>query len=423
MRIIECIQQNVIKQIKGMFLSIYYMLYSHSRLSTFEQCPYKFKLKYIDKVETEIAENIEAYLGSRVHETLEKLYKDLQYQKMNTLEELLLFYKDIWEKNWSDSIVINKTEYGAENYFKMGEKYITDYYKRYHPFNQGSTIAIENRIVIDLDEKGTYKLQGFIDRLTEINDGYYEIHDYKTNSRLPLPEYIKNDRQLALYAIGVKECYPDAKDIRLIWHFLKFDKEIDSTRTNEELQLLKKETVQLIQTIEKTNVFETHASILCQWCEFQQICPQWSHLYKIHEKPDNEYLNDTGVQLVDRYTKLKKQTKQMKLDLYAELEKIEEALLAYAKKENIDVVFGSEKKIRIAIQPHYALPPKDSEKRKELHEYLKSVGKWHEVEKLNTNAINKVLIEKQWDETIIKTLREYVECNEKKRLYLSNYHS
>ena len=48
-------------------------VYSHSRLSCFEQCPHKFKLQYIDKVETEVEESIEAYLGLRVHETLEKL--------------------------------------------------------------------------------------------------------------------------------------------------------------------------------------------------------------------------------------------------------------------------------------------------------------------------------------------------------------
>lgn len=66
-------------------------VYSHSRLSTFEQCPQKFKLKYIDKVETEAEESVEAFLGVRVHETLEKLYRDLQYQKENTLDDLLDF--------------------------------------------------------------------------------------------------------------------------------------------------------------------------------------------------------------------------------------------------------------------------------------------------------------------------------------------
>jgi len=48
-------------------------VYSHSRLSCFEQCPQKYKLQYIDRMETEVEENIEAFLGSRVHDTLEKL--------------------------------------------------------------------------------------------------------------------------------------------------------------------------------------------------------------------------------------------------------------------------------------------------------------------------------------------------------------
>ncbi len=72
-------------------------VYSHSRLSTFEQCPQKFKLQYIDKVETEVEESIEAFLGSRTHETLEKLYRDLQYQKENTLDDLLSFLHDEWD--------------------------------------------------------------------------------------------------------------------------------------------------------------------------------------------------------------------------------------------------------------------------------------------------------------------------------------
>jgi len=29
-------------------------VYSHSRLSCYEQCPQKYKLKYLDKVETEV---------------------------------------------------------------------------------------------------------------------------------------------------------------------------------------------------------------------------------------------------------------------------------------------------------------------------------------------------------------------------------
>ena len=77
-----------------------------------------------------------------------------------------------------DNIVIIKEGYNQDNYCKMAEKYISDYYRRYDPFDQGKTIAIEDRILISLDNSGYYKLQGYIDRLTEIKDGFYEIHDY-----------------------------------------------------------------------------------------------------------------------------------------------------------------------------------------------------------------------------------------------------
>lgn len=394
-------------------------VYSHSRLSCFEQCPQKFKFHYIDKVETDVEESVEAFMGVRVHETLEKLYSDLRYQKKNTLEDLLGFLNDEWEKNWNDSIIIVKKEYGPENYQKMAEKFVTDYYNRYKPFDQGKTISIEDRILINLDESGDYKLQGFIDRLTEVKDGYYEIHDYKTNSRLPLPEYIENDRQLALYSIGVKERYPDVKDVRLIWHFVAFDKEIDSTRTDEELEKLKQETIQLIDKIEDAAEFPTKPSGLCDWCEFKPICRQWSHLYKIEGKPANEYLNDDGVKLVNRYAELQNKKKQVKFDLYVEIEKLEEAIIHYAEKEGVDVVFGSNNKIKIKATQRYSCPSKHSREREQLEQILREHGKWEEVAQLDTAAINKIIQEKKWESGLIGALKKYVQLEESKRLYLS----
>ena len=47
-------------------------VYSNSKLSTFEQCRQKYKFQYIDKIRIP-GESIEAFLGSRVHEALEKL--------------------------------------------------------------------------------------------------------------------------------------------------------------------------------------------------------------------------------------------------------------------------------------------------------------------------------------------------------------
>jgi putative RecB family exonuclease len=301
----------------------------------------------------------------------------------------------------------------------MARKFVTDYYTRYDPFDQTKTISIEDRVLINLDDSGDYKLQGYIDRLAEKTDGYYEIHDYKTNSRLPLPEYIQNDRQLALYSIGVRDRYPDASDVRLVWHFLAFDKEIDSTRTDQELDELKQNTIQLIDTIESEEEFPTNPSRLCDWCEYQDICKEWSHLYKIENKPANEYLNDPGVKLVNRYAELQQRKKQLNLDLYAEIEKVEEALKKFAVKEQVDVVFGSDNKVKIKTSSRFACPSKNSKERQELEQLIKNAGKWCDVEQLDTNAINKIIKEKMWDESIINQLKNYVSYEVSKRLYLS----
>lgn len=394
-------------------------LYSHSRLSCYEQCPQKFKFRYLDKIQTKEEETVEAFLGSRVHEALEKLYRDLQHQKKPSVDEILGYLRGEWESNWNDDIIIVNDAYAPENYLKMAEKYLSDYYMRYHPFDQGKTIALEELIRIPLDDAGECKLQGYIDRLTETTDGYYEIHDYKTNSRLPLAEYIHSDRQLALYMIGVKHQYPDVKDVRLIWHFLKFDKEIDSTRTDDELERLKRDTIQLIRSIEHDERFEANPGVLCGWCEFRSCCPQWSHLYMIKEKSENEYLADPGMTLVDRYVEVKSTQKLANMQWDAEVEKLEEALIGFADNAHVEVVFGSKNKIRIAESEKYLFPSKNSKKREQLEEVLQKYGKFQQVSQLDTAALGKVLQGKEWESEVLKTVERYIDVERKKRLYLS----
>ena len=66
-------------------------IYSHSKISSFENCPYQYKLKYIDKEKPEIENTIEAFMGDIVHKTLEKLYKDKKFKKRVSKASLIKF--------------------------------------------------------------------------------------------------------------------------------------------------------------------------------------------------------------------------------------------------------------------------------------------------------------------------------------------
>ena len=55
-----------------------------------------------------------------------------------------------------------------------------------------------------------------------------------------------------------------------------------------------------------------------------------------------------------------------------------------------------------------------------IENILKKHGKWKEVDQLDTSALNAIIKEKQWDETLLSVLQQYVRIEESKRLYLSN---
>lgn len=385
------------------------MIYSHSRLSTFEQCPLKFRFQYIDKIERPEEEGIEAFLGQRVHETLEKLYKDLKFLKENSLQDLLAFFDKQWNKHWNNNIIIVKKEYNSENYRKLGIKYVTDYYNRFKPFNQERTIATEKRITIKLDDKGKYKMQGYVDRLS-FKDGYYEVHDYKTNANLPIEEYMTEDRQLALYSLAILKSYQDAKKTRQIWHFLALDKDIILEKNKGELEQLRKDTIALINRIEahkKRNEFPAKTSRLCDWCEFRPICPEWKHLYNLEEKSVNDYLKEDGVVLVNKYAELDNKYKKLKKELEEELEKVKEALIIYAKKKEVDIVFGSDMKAKVKIEEKLKFPGKNDEKIEELKKVLKELGKWEEVTMLDNYALLAKVKNGEFDAKELKKLKKF----------------
>jgi CRISPR/Cas system-associated exonuclease Cas4 (RecB family) len=232
----------------------------------------KYKFQYIDKVKVEVKENVELFLGRRVHETLKKLYQDLYYKKLNSLRQLLNFLYNNWFKNWNDSIKIVKGDYDHDDYLKMADKYITNFYEKNFPFNHSRTIALEKRIVINLNGSKNHQLCVYIDRINKTNDRVYQIHDYKTCSRMPSNEYFRDDWQLPLYAFVLMERFPYIKNVCLVWHMLKFNKEIKLIKTNEELEKLKKDVIQFIYNIKNTKEFPIKPSRLCNWCKFKSIC-------------------------------------------------------------------------------------------------------------------------------------------------------
>jgi len=318
--------------------------YSHSKVSIFENCPYQYKLKYIDRVEVDIPTTIESFMGDIVHRTLEKLYKDKKFKKLVSKSTLLKFYKDTWEKEYSEDILIVKDGLKADNYKKMGMKFVEDYYNRMKPFDQITILGLETQDRMTLPNGDQWHVR--IDKLGCDPEGNYFVCDYKTNSRMKDQEEADSDRQLALYSVWVKDKFKDAKSVKLIWHMLAFDKDAVSERTEEQLQKLQGDVVDLINQIKKAEEeknFPTNVTGLCSYCVYKSMCPSFKHQVEIEEKPIEKFKDDEGVQFVDEFSEIKNKLKE----LQDKQDELKSKLVEFAKQKGVDIVYGSNMKCSV----------------------------------------------------------------------------
>ena len=61
-------------------------------------------------------------MASRVHQTLEKLHRELILEKLNTLDDIHAFFADQWDKNWHNNVLIVKEGFTKDNYKSAGKR-------------------------------------------------------------------------------------------------------------------------------------------------------------------------------------------------------------------------------------------------------------------------------------------------------------
>jgi putative RecB family exonuclease len=350
----------------------------------------------VEKPVVDRLDSIEAFLGSRVHDTLEQLYRDVRMHRATTEQEMLDDFEQRWLKQYHGGIRIVRKRYTAENYFLVGRRCLQDYFRRHQPFDQTRTLGLEERIVIDLDMRGEYKLQGYIDRVAQRADGHYEIHDYKTSNSLPTPERFNADRQLALYQIGVERRFGDAQRVDLVWHYLQFDREIRSRRDPSELDQLRFDTVGTIQTIQAESAkgeFPARESALCDWCEYMSICPAKKHLFSLQDATPEMFHEDDGVKLVEEWITLQNVKQEAVRTADLRLAVLRDAIVAYAQRHELEVIVGADHKLRVKLRQGYKVPTKsdDPAALQALSQRLQKLGLWPRVSTLDRHAVLRLL--------------------------------
>lgn len=365
-------------------------VFSNSKIESYQQCPRKFKLHYIDKIPVpKEAQNVETLIGSCVHNALRELYQNANNGTTFSKNDLILFFVKEWDKKIQTEIIIPRKGLSLDHFKSSGISMLEKYFDHYAPFDQSQTIALEKRIQFPLDE---YELTGFIDRVSLGKGEVFEIHDYKTTSSYPTITDLENDYQLPLYQIGISSLFPNVKKVVLIWHFLKFDTEIAIFKTTEQLESIKNTILSWIRKILHDPCYPPIEGPLCDWCLFQEYCSAKTHARDVLSYSSMEL--NTGSQIVDEYAKIQQlisQLNQKKVILEETSKEIEQRAIRYAIENQYTKLEGKNHSLQIIDEYGVEFPKTNALGRVELESWIKSKNMWDQVSMLQIAKLTKLL--------------------------------
>ena len=377
--------------------------WSHSRIESYRSCPRKFFFKYVERVKLpDEPETLAQFLGGRAHEALERLYTEVRNGAQPPADQLVEWFRECWAAGWHEAIMM-PDERTPEAHRAQGEGWLRDYWARHAPFTEARTIDLERRIQFPLDGDGRHQMIGFIDRLARTADGTWQIHDYKTNRRLPTQQDKDRDPQLAYYEIGIRTMWPgDVRDVELVWHFLAFDTAVTSRRSSGQLEALRGEALATIGEIEslgsETRNFPTHESALCDYCEYQQVCPARRHRFRVEALAPSKFANEDGVRLVNLWAEQDERRKELQQQLAAieaEIDEIKAALLEYADRHDLEVVTGEDREATVKHTEKAAFPRRsesaETDEAQALDAQLRASQWWGEV-----SSVDRFALERLW---------------------------
>jgi|SRR6056297_1038195 len=244
------------------------MKMSFSKITTFEQCPLKFKFQYINRFPTKTSPAL--LLGQTIHSTLEKFF-DFSSEKRN-----LKLLKNLFRREWK----IERNKLRDEGDFEMDKVTEIEHGKRglmmlenfFGSELMSEPVQREQFVEAKLDEE--IQFLGRIDRLDKcMNDGKegFKVVDYKTGK---LNERYLDFIQLFTYAWLMNE--QGYKIFSSTFFYLEPNRVIEKTLSDEVFEQTKNTLIErskpIISALEEDD-FEPQKSALCPYCDYTAMCP------------------------------------------------------------------------------------------------------------------------------------------------------
>lgn len=339
------------------------MRLSYSSINTYETCPQKFKFQYEDRLPTSPSPALA--FGDSLHQALHRFHSR-PVPVAPSLEELQEMLESVWVRDgFSDPSE-------ERMYLDHGRQVLAQYHRE-NASEYRIPAALEFRFTIEVE--GVH-LAGVIDRMDRLPGGGYEIIDYKTNRRLPPQDRIDRDLQLSIYALAAKEVWGIEPE-RLTLYYLLPGQRMSTTRTAADADELRRRIGTVAERI-GAGMFEPRENPLCDWCEFQALCPVFRH----REERRGGDPAPRMTEVVDEWIGLKREGRRV----YRRIDELAGLINAFCDEHNYRRLFGTDG-AAIDRRPQHITAPDEAK----LRAVLEPLGLWERVLSVDPAKVNALI--------------------------------
>lgn len=242
---------------------------SPSSASTFEQCPRRWKFRYIDRLPD--PPGAAALAGTFAHKVLELLFQHPAAQR--TRERAKAIAREVWPATEADPDfqALELDEKAGREFRWKGWLAIEGLWKLEDP-TRVEVVATEQQVVTEL---GGVPFRGIVDRVERAPDGSLEVADYKSG-RAPSARY-RDERlaQVLLYASAI-EASTGVRPRRARLLYLG-QKAVTVEATASAVEPVLADLAATWGRMElacSTATFDARTGPLCGWCPYVAQCPE-----------------------------------------------------------------------------------------------------------------------------------------------------
>jgi CRISPR/Cas system-associated exonuclease Cas4 (RecB family) len=257
-------------------------------------------------------------------------------------------------------------------YHDHGRQVLAQYHHENAP-TYAIPAALEFRFTIEVEG---VQLSGVIDRMDRIPGGGYEIIDYKTNRRLPPQARIDADLQLSVYHLAAKEVWGIEPE-RLTLYYLLPGQRMTTARTPAHVDELRRRIATVAERV-AAGKFEPRPNPLCDWCEYQPLCPVFRHRYEREQGDPAPRMTE----IVDEWIDLKRRGREV----YRRLDELTPLVNAFADEHGYRRLYGTDG-AAIDRRPQHVTAPVEER----VREILEPLGLWERVLAVDPARLNALI--------------------------------